>query len=265
MYLGLAPPFKETSMRAARMGKAWDIQGIPAHPVDPEGSLHGRQSLIHLQLTSVLGAAVSGSLGYSPLDLSIECITFAHVNITRISGRKMARAVRPQRLTPWYIVYVSRRAYVVWDTRLSPSLHRLRLLCLLFSDARCRSAECFGDTANPRFTNSRDDWKIEVRELRSIPAPFLVSLGPRSPSCQENRPNSSCSGSLASSLRFELSHLQSSSVWEKGGFFIAEFLLQDDQMRKVIWRFRKIELLEGNSDEYWSQAGMWVKIKLSIA
>lgn len=66
-------------------------------------SHHGRQTLIHLQLTRALALAapvVSGSAGYLPVDLSIECITFAHVNIARISGRKMARVVRPQRLTP---------------------------------------------------------------------------------------------------------------------------------------------------------------------
>lgn len=100
----------------------------PLHTPRVKGSLHGRQTLIHLQLTRALGAAVSGSPGYLPVDLSIECITFAHVNITRISRRKMARAVRPQRLTPWYIVYVSRRAYVVWDT------------CLLFLRLRLFSA-----------------------------------------------------------------------------------------------------------------------------
>jgi len=40
--------------------------------------------------SALAAGVVSGSAGYLPLDLSIECITFAHVNIARISGRKMA-------------------------------------------------------------------------------------------------------------------------------------------------------------------------------
>ena len=53
-------------------------------------------------------------------DFPIDCITFVEsytrISHTYISRRKMARVARPQRLTPWYIVYVSRRAYVVWGT-----------------------------------------------------------------------------------------------------------------------------------------------------
>lgn len=89
-----------------------------------------------------LAPVVSGSAGYLPVDLSIECITFAHVNIARISGRKMARVVRPQRLTPWYIVYVSRRAYVVWDTCL---FHRATIFFPPFTsrpDRRSSSSYC---------------------------------------------------------------------------------------------------------------------------
>lgn len=82
-------------------GKAQDPTQPPAHPRQSQ-RVPPRSSNLNTFTAheSALGAAVSGSPGYLPVDLSIECITFAHVNITRISGRKMARAVRPQRLTP---------------------------------------------------------------------------------------------------------------------------------------------------------------------
>lgn len=84
-----------------RRARSADHPRILHLPRAEKGSHHGRQTLIHLQLTRALATpVVSGSAGYLPVDLSIECITFAHVNIARISGRKMARVVRPQRLTP---------------------------------------------------------------------------------------------------------------------------------------------------------------------
>lgn len=49
------------------------------------------------------------------LGVYVHGYIYMYTNIY-LSRRKMARIVRPQRLTPWYIVYVSRCAYVVWDT-----------------------------------------------------------------------------------------------------------------------------------------------------
>lgn len=94
---------KEGRKRAARTRagvRHQDPTTLVHLPFHPSQRVPPRSSNLNT-FTAHESTAVSGSpAGYLPVDLSIECITFAHVNITRISRRKMARPVRPQRLTP---------------------------------------------------------------------------------------------------------------------------------------------------------------------